>query len=277
MQSPDPENKEKLISVSSTIYKSVVYEQGFDTDKIMVNLNKVLKPLVKDIHINAHQKIFLESLIKDLGEAAVVVQKNEEVMTIKIVGNGERKDVNAFHALNLATYNYLIPNFKKNTLKEITQNFLDELEKLEKASTLIGEKSLKGSFFFNSENAKNLRERKRIIEDTFKFFSDKIIYTANKEKISLEDNNQLLDFIDKLSEKKCDAVINGLMGNIKQITAQDRDSLKTHSINDKWIFDWFMKLVQVIEEAFDIKTTSEKLLEDIDSRMEGLSPHTSCS
>ncbi|HHF7353484.1 TPA: hypothetical protein ACPSKZ_003384, partial [Legionella anisa] len=170
MQSPDPENKEKLISVSSTIYKSVVYEQGFDTDKIMVNLNKVLKPLVKDIHINAHQKIFLESLIKDLGEAAVVVQKNEEVMTIKIVGNGERKDVNAFHALNLATYNYLIPNFKKNTLKEITQNFLDELEKLEKASTLIGEKSLKGSFFFNSENAKNLRERKRIIEDTFKFF-----------------------------------------------------------------------------------------------------------
>lgn len=67
------------------------------------------------------------------------------------------------------------------------------------------------------------------------------------------------------------------MGNIKQITAQDRDSLKTHSINDKWIFDWFMKLVQVIEEAFDIKTTSEKLLEDIDSRMEGLSPHTSCS
>ncbi|QLZ69322.1 hypothetical protein FOLKNPGA_02104 [Legionella sp. PC1000] len=271
LQLPYSENKKNLIDASSTLYKSVVSEQGFDTDRIIAKLDKILKSLLKDIHINAHQKILLEILIKDLGKAAAVIQKSEKVITIKIAnGNEKGKDINAFHALNLAANNYLIPNFKKNTLKEIAQNFLDELEKLGKASTLIGQKILEGSFFFYGEDAKNIYERKRIIENIFKSFSDKIIKSVNKEKISLKDNKQqLFDFIDELSEKECNAVINTLMDNIKQITAQDRGLLNTHSINDKWIFNWFMKLIQVIEEAFDIKTTSEELLEGIDSKVEG--------
>lgn len=269
LQSPDPENKEKLISASSTIYKSVVHEQGFDADNIIANLNKILKRLVKDTHINVYQKNLLETLIKDLGKAGVIIKKG---MAVNIRENEQEKDVTAFHALNLVFSNYLIPDFKRNSLKEITQNFLDELEKLEKAGNLIEQKNLENSFFFNSEDTKNIRERKRIIENIFNPFSDEIIDAA-KEKGSLKNNEQHFDFIDKLSEKECDIVIYKLMDNIRELTTQDKDILKIHSINDKWIFNWFMKLVKVIEEIFNIKTTSEELLEEIDSKINGLNPY----
>ncbi|HHF7368557.1 TPA: hypothetical protein ACPSKY_003721 [Legionella bozemanae] len=84
------ENKKNLILAAATLYRDAVKSKGLDPYQYMDYLDQIVKPAVQGIKISEEIAQELAALIRELGRA-------------------EANEAEAFHALNLAYYEYLDP------------------------------------------------------------------------------------------------------------------------------------------------------------------------
>ncbi|RUR09700.1 hypothetical protein [Legionella septentrionalis] len=179
---------------------------------------------------------------------------------------------------------------KKDCLKEITKNFLMELEKLEKIEHHTTNINFYSSWFVSNADVARIRARKAVVDEIFKPIHSEIfkltkdkkpdffpLNYSQEQKIALIQNR-----INLLTEQQAGVILGNFMKSTEEIvnasvverskiidstmgmTGMDerKSALKEHSLSDNWVFTFLAKLVKIIREKLGTKTTSETLLEE---------------
>lgn len=261
-------NKANLVNYAFAIFEDAVNKCGMIPDEYLVHIFDIIKPAIQGIKVNPDLSKILDDFIRDLSFSELKTENQ------------------AFHVLNLA-YNLTSP--KKSCLREVIKNFLILQEKLTREDFIITNRNFAGSFFLNNLDVSNVREKKSVIDNLVKFVSDEVFNKSREDEDKFfpcsynvnEKIQHIEKHIDSLSEKQCEQILSGLLQKINPILhAQSnpddvrgdaenmtdfgkKRALKIHSFNDKWFFTFLAKIVKTIQETLGIKTTAERLLENL--------------
>lgn len=163
----------------------------------------------------------------------------------------------------------------KECLKKIASSFQKEMDTLSNALVFTELATMHDSFGTESQDVFQLREREKTINKLFdNWIKQPLQKIPEKRTYGDTPESRLLARIDQLEDKDVNSMLKEIETDSKKLMEPEQknqtepsaqSSLKTHYMNDKWIFPFLAKIMKFISEQAGLKTTSETLLEDVHS------------